>query len=288
MRTSEDGANKSIIFEDMTDLLAVVNAPCAVPDANRSSLTGTAKFTGTADMAEALDLARKGWAGGTAEIQKFKAHIETLLEGQIPVPQPVYAVQGQRIHMGRHLAGMPDPFIRIIDTGVTRKSYAPRVLRIVCNISASGAMSQETILRRGAALIVLVDTLERRRIRCQIDLAAGFSDRLNGGDVYEIRTTVKQAGEYLSVDKLAYLTGHASSLRRLMFAVGEHEPDTVRKHFGLGRDMGSPLPADVTDRGDIYLGRMMSPTDWGESVTTAWLKKTLKEQGIVLTTEGTV
>jgi hypothetical protein len=83
-----------------------------------------------------------------------------------------------------------------------------------------------------------------------------------------------------------YFTGHASALRRLVFSLAEHEDNVTRKRFGIGQDMGSyGLPGEASERGDIYLPRMLSSADWSEGLTLAWLTKTMREQGIVLQAE---
>lgn len=287
MRSKINGGSKVTYFDTVTDLLAQVNAPCAVPDKLRSSVTGTVDFTGTATLADAVTLARRGWLDGNEAINKLRAHVERLLSGQIPVKRAQFRMRGKKIDIGRYMTGRPDVFIRREDTSVMRESHRPKVVRIVANLAASGAMSKETILRRGAAIVVLVDTLERRNVRCQVDLVWCSSNRLNGGDTLEYNVTIKLPGEAVALDKLAFFTAHASSLRRLFFALAEHEPDDIRGRFGMGKDKGGyGIPGVATDQGDIYLDRMLSTTDWSEGLTLAWLRKALLVQGIVLESEG--
>jgi hypothetical protein len=286
VKTTDNGNSRRVQFDDAFDLIKAASAPTHVADKFRSSLSGSSEFTGTQDIAEALQLAKTGWDGGNDTIKRFKTNIEDLMRGQIPIPSRRFALKGKRIDMGRYMTGMPDSFVEKYDRGIRRESYAPRILRIVVNITASGAISPDTILRRGAALVVLIDTLERRRIRCSVDLVAVTSNRLHGGDSLEYAVNIKRDSEYLSIDKLVYFTGHASALRRLVFSLAEHEDNVTRKRFGIGQDMGSyGLPGEASERGDIYLPRMLSSADWSEGLTLAWLTKTMREQGIVLQAE---
>lgn len=286
MKATNDGASRRVVFEDVFEMLKLAGSPASMSDKHRSSIIGSPEFTGTQDMAEAVNLGRTGWDGGTETIKRFKTTIEDLMRGQIPIPSRRYRMYGKKIDMGRFMSGQPDAFVQKYDRGIRRESFAPKILRVVVNITASGAISPETILRRGAALVVLVDTLERRRIRCSIDLVSCVATRLNGGNTLEYVVNVKRDSEFLSLDKLAYFTGHASALRRVMFSVAEHENDAVRRHFGIGTDMGGyGIPGEATERGDIYLPRMLSTADWSEGLTIAWLTKTMREQGIVLQAE---
>lgn len=285
VRAKVNGNSKATYFETVTDLLAQVNAPCALADNLRSSVTGTEAFTGTATLADAVTLARRGWLDGNEAINKLRAHVETLLSGMVPVKRAQFRMRGKKIDMGRYMTGRPDVFIRREDTTVMRESHRPKVVRIVANLAASGAMSKETILRRGAAIVVLVDTLERRNVRCQVDLVWCSANRLNAGDKLEYHVTVKLPGEAVAIDKLAFFTAHAASLRRLFFALAEHEPEPVRARFGMGKDKGGyGIPGVASDQGDIYLDRLLSSTDWSENLTLMWLRKALAGQGIVLET----
>lgn len=134
-------------------------------------------------------------------------------------------------------------------------------------------------------MVVLVDILERHRLRCQVELVASTSDRaFKRGNLLEYRVIVKRASEYVSLDKLAYMLGHASAFRRLMFSLMEHEDDDIRKTFGLGRDTkgGYGFPGTTDDRGDLYLDKITSDVDWTPELTMLWLKRNLVEQGIKL------
>lgn len=270
-------------YESVSDLLDAALAPCSLADRYRASITGTAEFTDTQTLDEAIELARRGWDGGTAEIDRLRVQIDELMRGSVATPDIRFTYVGPGIHMGRFMQGRPDCRVKIVDSAITRDAARPRIIHIVANISASGAVSPQTILRRGAALIVAIDTLERRRIRCRVTLSHTTGNRLNTPDVIETRLLVKSESEHVSLDKLAYFLGHASALRRIMFAIREHEDDATRAQFGLGADKGGyGIPAESPNQGDLYLGRILTTTDWSEDLTFAWLRKTLTEQGLII------
>lgn len=269
------------------ELLELAAKPCTLADIYRSSVVGTAKFTGTDSLEEAIGLARRGWRGGTAEIERLRASIDKLISGSVPMYEPYYDVTGDCIDVGRFVVGEPEDFMTLVDNGLRRESPSPKIVRIVNNISASAGIGTETILRRGAALIVLIDVLERHGIRCRVDLSHCTQTRVRSGDRLEHYVTVKEDGEPISIDKLAFFMAHGSALRRIMFSVVEHESTTIRESFRIGRDQGGGYgyPGQSSDQGDIYLDRILSAVDWSEELTLAWLKLNLQRQGITLEEE---
>lgn len=272
-----------VAFDSIHDMLHAAESPCQMPDHERSSITGAEIFTGSASLADAVKLARNGWQGGTAEIERLRAKIAKRLEGVIPVLEPRFGSTGRRIHMGRYLAGMPDPFVSLVDSGLRVAATIPKIVHLVCNVTVSGSIGADVILRRGAAMIVLIDTLERHGIRCKVDLVHCSRARDENAPVLETRVTVKREYEPVSLGVLAFMLAHPSSQRRLLFAVREHEPAAVRKTYGIGHGLGYGLPAESADQGDAYIGRVLSAADWSEDVTWMWLTKTLTDLGIHLT-----
>jgi len=273
-------------WSSISELLAKAGEPTNMPRAHRASLRGSTNIT----LDEAILLCRKGWREGVVEIEKLRAEIEKLVEGNIPVPTTRYRVTGPgAIHMGRFNQGRPDAFRHKVDSSITRESHVPRILRVVINMSASGAVTHDTFIRRGAALAAAVNVLERRRIRCQIDVVEATTNKLANGATLENVVTVKLPEEATSPDKLAFMLGHPAMLRRIIFSVQEHEDDATRKRFGIGLENGMyGLPGEASDQGEIYVGRILTPTEWSDALTMAWLRKTLSAQGIKLSEKGTV
>lgn len=272
-------------FDSMVELLRAVAEPFPpeLDERYRASLHGTEKFTGTKSLDEAIDLARKGWDGGVAAIESMKVEIEKLSRGLVPLPENVAHVTRGNLKVDRYLRGLPKTFVRKVDTARTKDARIPKIIPMVINVAVSGSISKDVILRRGAAMIVACQTLEKRGIRCSIDLAFTISDSIMrpNPNTLEYRLRVKQPNEHVSLNRLAFLTAHPASLRRLMFALEEHEDEPTRRMFGIA-SRGYGLPAETQDQGRVYLGRVLSNTDWSEAVVMAWLRKTLTENGLTL------
>lgn len=272
-------------FKNVTEFLRLVQSKPRLNDDLRYSVTGTERFTHTASLDEAIDLARTGWKGGTDEIAKLRAEINGQIRGWIPATDLVYSMRGKSFDMGRYVAGRPDCARKRVDNSREREARIPKRIHMVVNISATAKISRSAMLRRGAAAVVLSDLLQRRGKHVSIDVVRVVSNRLNepSAPKHEIRVRIKEAGAPANIDKLAFMLGHPSALRRLMWSACEHEPDNVRKTFGFGKDCGSyGIPAESDDQGDIYIGRMLSPVDWSPGFALNWLRAGLEKQGMTL------
>lgn len=271
-------------YSDMAEFISAAIAPCELSDEWRSSLSGTEKFTKTASLDDAVTLSRKGWDGGLDMIDRMRAHIDKLMSGKVPVPQQQAHLSRGRVNVSRVITGNPKQFTRKVDLGLRNDARVPKILRLVYNLTVSGSIGTETIMRRGAAMVVACHTLERRGIRCSIDVVLCISNTdAPDGDKLEIRVRVKRENERVNLNNLAFMLAHPSALRRLVFAAMEHETQPIRRKFGIGRNYGGyGLPAECGEKGDIYLGRVISNADWSEALTMAWLTKILSDQGLVV------
>lgn len=285
MKANTVGHNVQREFRDVADLLRYVSSPTTMADLNRTSITNEQTFTQTTTLQEAVKLAVTGWNGGTQAIQKLRATILKALDGQLPRPVMRYKAVGPVLSIGRYLQGHPQMMMEKADIALTREAHRPKILTIVCNIAASQGLTTTPLLMRGAAIIVLCEVLAAHRIRCNVDLAFGVTHSIVNPNATHVEYTlrIKTAGEPVNISKLAFFLGHPSTVRRLMFAVMEHEPDNIRKVYGIGRDMGGyGLPSDVNEHGDVYIPPMRTSSDWSEDFAIYWLKQQLAKAGIAL------
>ena len=270
-------------FDTVTDWLRFIERPTTMLARDRSSLTGTREFTDTDTLEEAIGLARKGWKDGTAKITAMTADITKRIDGQLPKPSYVPSRKGGSFMMGKVLEGHPNCRIRKVDLGERIDAHNAKIVRLVVNVSASGGIGTDAFIRRGAAAAVVASVLQRRGQRVSIDVVRCVSTGYNSTAQHEVRVRVKREQEAISLEKIAFLLGHASTLRRLMWSTVEHEPDATRARFGFGKDYGGyGLPAESENKGDIYIGRILSASDWSDKFAMAWITKTLSDQGIIL------
>ena len=268
------------------NLDAALHAACAVSEENQgeSRRVRDPDFFGTRSFEEAVVIASRGWPEGRDRAEIIRARIEARLLGEIPIPEVQYDVTGDCLDIGRLVNGEPENFMTLVDSGLRRESWCPRILKITINVSVSSYVEAETIFIRGAALLAVVDVLERHGIRCEIDIVNG----VNENAFTYIRA--KDAQDTLELDKLAFLFCHPSTLRRLIWSIREGFGTRERAANGITNDgYGSPceIPAAERGEGTIYLGAINSRTrtdwsGWSEETALLWAENALREQGIAV------
>ena len=232
-------------FDSISDLLAEAT------DASRpikqglkvtSTDTGRDSFFWTKTFEEAVDLARNGWAEGTARIVEHREACSAFLAAAKTAKTREFGwdVTGQFIDVSRLLSGEPECCGSEFDGG---DQIASRVVSIRLNQSVSGAISADTICARGVTVLVAVDLLESCGVRCEVTVSKGSQSTGCAGSVRNLQVdthvVVKQAGDAVDLDKLAFWIAHPASFRRLGFRLNEQN----------GLSPCGAIPARLTDYG---------------------------------------
>jgi hypothetical protein len=224
----------------------------------------------------AVKLTKDGWPEGEAKARAYSARLFNLLAAQVQQPRYIYDVEGMSFDTARVIAGEPEPWIQEYHEVVPAPG---RVLRVVYNFNASGAVSTDVIITRGAVAVALVQLLEHAGH--SVELIAR-EDSASGGWQSKVNIVIKRAGQPLNLSEVAFALAHPSMLRRFDFALYEVAPSHIASqyiHSGYGRPEETP---EGPERGDIYIGRMMYPeTQWSKPEhAEAWIIEQLKNQGV--------
>jgi hypothetical protein len=215
------------------DMLDVASSQARHPTANQSITKGrSGGFHATENYGEALELLRHGWAEGLRKIA-----VSLAANPPAVAPQPVtrYDVAGFRPHVQRYIAG--DPFCMVARG--EDNDHKPTV-RLMVNGFLSSGNTKTQRLNQGMGLVQLVDQLERqgRRVELVIYFYGSSWSRVAP---YDIRITVKEAGEPVELDRIAFAFMHVDFFRRIGFGLIERFYDQ-KKDFG---SYGSPADVDV-------------------------------------------
>jgi hypothetical protein len=207
-------------------------------------------FRGTRSFAEALDLARKGWPEGAEAARRFAGQFGAVAASNVLRPEIGYAVCGDTIDMGRYLMGEPECFMEWRESEVS--AAGAKVLKVAINISISSAIPADAIMRRGAAMIALVDLLEQAGRRCEVWVASATCS--NGEHYREFAVRLKEAGQPLETDRLAFAMCHPSMERRLERGLSETViPVKMRDAYDFtSGGAGKPCPLRHT-AGDVVM-----------------------------------
>ena len=196
---------------------------------------------------QALSFARKGWPGGARKAKDILAQIiDKIPELRSDSPTGTYLdVSGSYVDIGEYVNGSPECMVNFQED-----KRATRFMHIVVSASYSGYFPIESAINRGVAIAAIIDILESRNIRREVDLimCAGAPN----GDKAFISLPIKQAHHPLNLDTLAFGIAHPAYLRRLIFAVMEGQSAKFRSDFsvapfgGYGRPIQPPAEPGPT------------------------------------------
>lgn len=247
MKSEFENFRRVTIFDGWREYVDYVNRPCGWegPSSRRDGRRGEVD-QGTKTFDAAIKLALRGWPDGAALAREQSAQ----LVGRLGHPEPIEdwrreIVGGGNLSVPVYVSGAPDCFLNYSPTDDMQDKF----VTVVINSRLSGSISFDVCMMRGVILCAMVDALESSGYRCRV--YAGFA---NGGGAYnlEVYIPIKDFGESLDLDLLAYTAAHASFHRRLnwsykeLLPAGERWDLGVRKGGGYGGS-GSmfSVPADI-------------------------------------------
>ena len=225
----------------------------------------------TASLLEACSLAYNGWSEIRPDVDRLLNSLMERLDARFGDRYVTkYDVQGSFVDVGAFLQGVPECMVEFESEPAAAMG---RVVRIVVAGTASSDIDPDDILRRGTAVVALIDCLHKMGLGVEL----WWDSTITGSDHNNHCTAVRlhDSAEPMDIDSIMFAVAHPSMLRRLTFSVQEQsetaEKQNARPYGGYGRptDMGSPLFStfDVkverlqSGRGDIVqdpLGWVMS------------------------------
>lgn len=144
---------------------------------------------------------------------------------------------------------------------------------MVVNVGARVSVSPDVFFAQGAAAVSLIEALERAGIRVQVNM---LSLATNGsGRQIRIACRLKEAGEVIQLDKLAFCLAHPALHRKLNFALR-------LEHTGW---IGGSIDVPLDQRGDINIDAADSTATgvWLDPKRAReWVLAQLKAQGMVM------
>lgn len=162
-------------------------------------------FSGTDDMAQALDLARNGWTDGLG------------ITGMLVVDAPqakrrYHCVAGSTVNVGRMLAGDPRHMIR------RTRQPGQRSIRIFVETIMWRGIGTGIATFRALLIAAMIDLLEREGYRCEVIGVATTLYEWTANPLAQLAVRIKEAGERLNLLDMSFALGHPSFSRRLFFA----------------------------------------------------------------------
>jgi hypothetical protein len=149
-----------------------------------------------------------GWPEATALAAKIAEQLSERIVSMSeisPVPQYNYDVMGGAFDAGSFISGVPECW------GVTQPETVRRAVRIVANIDASGGVSNDVLIQRGAAVGALVMLLQLRGHPVTVDVLCPDGSYSKRGCM--VRVASAESGSQLDIDKVVFALAHPGMLR---------------------------------------------------------------------------
>lgn len=216
-------------------------------------------WNGTSTWEECVTMAtRTGWPEGRAMLEDSLAIVR-------PRPEPYKSIElsvaGAYPMVPNYCAG--DPECMVIDPGSDMRHSKP-IIRIDFNNWTHAGVTPKSMMLRGAAVVSLAETLERRGYSTELRIV-GISSA--GSTDFKYTIVFKKAGETLDIDRAAFAIAHPAVMRRLCFALLEQHASAERDYgFGYGRPTYKSVdPTSGQPGGAIFVG----PSTGRETAETA-------------------
>jgi hypothetical protein len=201
------------------------------PEASQS---GKWSFTHTDNLAEACDLALKGWDECRPQVDALLSDLQDRINNVMSDHYVVnHDVSGADVDMGMFMAGEPECMLQFVSEPQARMG---RVVKVLVNGVTNASTNKDNIIKRGVAVLALVNTLHLMGVGIEL----WFESCVNGTDGRSYSTCVKlhDSSQPLDIDNVMFALAHPSMLRRLVFSVQERSKTQVKQNAKQGRGYG--------------------------------------------------
>lgn len=260
-------------FGSLGEMIAYATAvKCQWADEVEAAWSG-----GTKSVAEAANLAVKGWHDVRPEVDREVAAVAEQLRDRLEVAfQTRHDIVGGVVDVGRFAAGMPDCMLDFVPEPSARIG---KVVRLFVDYGASGRFNPSYIRRRGVIVLALVDALKTLGVSVEVWGESAVTGRR--GEVHTTVVKLHDATEPLDIDSLMFALAHPSMLRRLTFAVRERA--TKEHNANIGQGMGATRKMLFAKEygADIYMERLEDAAHNMLSNPVDWVMQTVTGLGLV-------
>ena len=269
------------IYDSMQELLAASQHDrTAMPWGEPSSKREDDNEWHGGSVAHVSNLAHRGWEGVVAETDALASRITDAVVKQRIVTrwEQQRDTYGSRVDVGRFLAGEPECMIR---SRRRQRRGAAKVVRIVVPTTYSASVGEDVVRRRGAAVVALVDVLNRAGNRLEIWSWNGITI---GGNRESIATKIQDAADPVNMGRIMFALAHPGLLRRVVFGVQENPAvfdESWIRDRGEGYGMpikGAPLDDEIPGANDgptVTLPSLTYGESWTVDDSVAWIIREL-------------
>lgn len=192
---------------------------------------------------KSIDLARQGWSEMRSEIEAMANEVSSRI-GNVEVDTfvPTFDVCGVAVDVGRMMSGEYECMIQPELRKVPRDTS---VVTIVIDMFTSASVSAQTYLKRGAAVLALLEIIRQMGVPAEVWLTLDMAsetipdnEKETGFGMHAI--PLVKSDQPIDIDALAFGLAHPATFRRLGFSA--HEVDDSPKSHCYGLPMRRPGP----------------------------------------------
>lgn len=218
----------------------------------------------------AVQMAKSGWPDGAAKARALldKLDVPPIVDTHSAT---VNDVTGSYVDVGEYVQGTPECMVDF------KPDTRPvRFVHVIVSGIFPWQLKGDNIMQRGVTIAAIVDALESRGIRCSVELLTRFGARYEPGHYVDVSVCIKDTTQPLNLDVLTFAVAHPATFRRLLFAVGERQPEDIREKFGFkqGRSYGRVVPIPAPP--DALVFQTMTDLKWTAQETRAQIMKALE------------
>lgn len=206
-----------------------------------------------------LDLCRNGWPKYEAEAMEIAEAATRMIETECDIHMPTFAVTGDAIDMGRHMAGLPED---MIDFPLMKTSTVGSVVTLCSDVATTGAVSNQAIKRRGLTIAGLAIALENLGHSTELWVNDEYYTYKRIRERLMIRTLVKGTNDFIDPARIMFAFCHPGMQRGINFRLAASEPTNG---YGAALDDGGMGSVVETTRdlpeGTIYMPPMFRGSD---------------------------
>jgi hypothetical protein len=250
----------------------------------RASSRIEGSWYGTDSFGQAMYIAEHGWVEGAKLIKDRMAVMTADLPVKTTVKELAYSQAGPgMLNMGRYIMGHPQPYQVWRETEHMTPTSGKGVVKVVFNGTVSSNVSQDIIRDKGVLTCSILDTLEHLGYRTELTVVFSLAEarrkrnRLSVSNTLEV--VVKNASDWMDMDKIAFACAHPSSLRRIAFSVWEQQPAILLKRYDIGYTFSSPARINV-EKGVVYIPEIRSDSASSKEAQQALIRASLESAGI--------
>lgn len=284
MKFDDSNPIETLSFENYTEAIDIAYKACDKFPKGKRNLDYGFSFTHAYSVDHAYKMASEGWPEG---YQLFKAIADRIeVASHVMKPETFFDTTGDYgFDMGRVMSGEPENILNVYETEDISNNGP--IISIGVNVVASGVIESSVLIRRGAAILALIDALEQSGKRIELDALYYIGSNNFRGIGHKLIVPLKRPDFAAQPDQIAFALAHPAFMRIFMFSAlalaGAHGYSSAGSACGsFANRMPEPINYDLWIPAAIGWDAQWLDND----SAVAWITAQLAKFGVTLSETG--